>query len=823
MPRLLDDLIRNLRQGVRGLAKAPGFTLVALLALTLGIGANATIFSLANEFLFKPLPIAQPERGVRVYRAPFSNSAYLDYVDYRDRNNTLDGLVAFQLMALSLKTDGPAQHIWGEIVTSNYFTVLGVRPALGRLFGPNDATVAGTDPIAVLNYGSWQRRFGGDSNVIGRTINLNGLSFNIIGVTPRDFTSMVPPFLPDVYVPMMMDPLLRPGTERLTTRSTANFFDTVHMIGRMKPGVSVAQSRADLGTIAKQLEQAYPATNRDRTVTVLPARPLHDQIQGNLATFLFSLQTASALVLLIACVNIGNLMLARAVARRRELAIRQAVGASRGRLLAELLTESAVLALAGGVLGMLFTLWATRAIATMDIPVGFPVTLELSLDRRVLGFTTLLCGVTVLVFGLVPAWHGMRVDLLPLLKEEGGSSGQQPSRTRLRSLFTVTQVALSLVLLVGAGLFLKSLNNARSMDIGFSPGGVLTMTVDLSVRGYKEDQGRAFYRRLMERMEALPGVDATNVTAILPLTLATLYIRALHEGQEPPPDARRALEPVGLNMVGPGHFATLRLPLVAGRDFTLRDDLDSPAVAIVNERFARRFWPGGNAVGKRFREWTGSGAPAPLIEVVGVARDAKYGSLGEPPRLFVYRPLLQRYFSSVHVMIKTAGDPVSMLGPVQRELDQLDPDLPVYDAKRLTEATRISIMPAQVAGVLVGLLGLLALGLAAIGIYGVISYATKQRTHEIGVRMAMGAEPRAVRALIVRQGMLWAGVGIAAGFVVAVVVTRFTSALLYDVSPTDPLTFAAIVVILLVVAFLASFIPARRASRLDPLRALREP
>lgn len=820
---MLDDLIRNLRQGVRGLANAPGFTVVALLALTLGIGANATIFSLANEFLFKPLPIAQPERGIRLYRAPFSNSAYTDYVDYRDRNSTLEGLVAFQLMTLSLKTEGPAQHIWSEIVTSNYFSVLGVQPALGRLFGPRDARVPGTDPIAVLNYGSWQRRFGGDSAVIGRTITLNGLSFSIIGVTPRGFASMLPPFLPEVYVPMMMDPLLRPGTQRLTTRSTANFFDTVQIIGRLKPGVSVGQARADLGTIAKQLEQAYPATNRDRTVTVMPARPLHDQIQGNLSTFLFSLQAASALVLLIACVNIGNLMLARAVTRRRELAIRQAMGASRGRLLAQLLTESAVLALAGGALGILFTLWATRAIATMEIPVGFPVTMELSLDKRVLGFTTVLCGVTVLVFGLVPAWHAMRVDLLPLLKEEGVSSGQQPSRTRLRSLFTVTQVALSLVLLVGAGLFLKSLNNARSMDVGFSAGDVLTMTVDLSVRGYKEDQGRAFYRQLMERTADLPGAEASNVTALLPLTSSTLYIRALRDGQEPPPDARRALEPVGINMIGPGHFSTLRLPLVAGRDFTLRDDPDAPAVAIVNERFTRRFWPGENAVGKRFREWTGGGAPAPLVEIVGVARDAKYASLGEPPRLFVYRPLLQRYFSSVYVMIRTRGDPAGMLGLVQRELDQLDPNLPVYDAKRLTEATRISIMPAEVAGVLVGILGVLALGLAAIGIYGVIAYGTKQRVREIGVRMAMGAEPRAVRALVVRQGMLWACVGIATGFVMAILVTRFTSALLYDVSPTDPLTFLAIVLILLVVALVATYIPARRASRLDPLRALREP
>lgn len=823
MPRLLDDVMRNLRQSLRGLANAPAFTVVALLALTLGIGGNATIFSLANEFLLKPLPIAQPERTVRIYRAPLSNSAYLDYVDYRDRTTTLDDLVAFQLTTLSLKTGGPAQHIWGEIVTSDYFSVLGVQPALGRLFGPGDARVPGTDPIVVLNYGAWQRRFGGDPSTIGRTINLNGLSFTIIGVAPRDFASMLPPFLPEVYVPMMMDPLLRPGTQRLTTRSTANFLDTVHMIGRMKPGVSVAQARADLQTIAKQLEQAYPATNRDRAVTVVPARPLHDQIQGTLATFLFSLQAASGLVLLIACVNIGNLMLARVVARRRDLAIRQAIGASRGQLLAELLTESVALAVAGGVLGTLFAVWATRAIATMDIPVGFPVTLALGLDRRVLGFTALLCGVTVLVFGLVPAWHAMRVDLLPLLKEDGVSPGQQRSRTRLRSLFSVTQVALSLVLLVGAGLFLKSLNNARSIDPGFSSDGVLTMTVDVSVRGYKEPEGRAFYRRLMERMDSLPGVEATNVTALLPLTFTTLYIRALREGQEPPPEGRRALEPIGINMVGPGHFATLRLPLVAGRDFTLRDDPDAPAVAIVNERFARRFWPGENAVGKRFREFVGDGPPAPLIEVVGVARDGKYGSLGEPLRPFVYRPLLQRYFSSVYVMIKTASDPANMLGLVQRELGRLDPDLPVYDAKRLTDSTRISIMPAQVAGVLVGVLGALALGLAAIGIYGVIAYATKQRTHEIGVRMAMGAQPRAVRALVVRQGMVWAIVGIAAGFLIAIVVTRFTTTLLYDVSPTDPLTFGAIVLILLGVALVATYVPARRASRLDPLRALREP
>ncbi|MBI4476608.1 MAG: ABC transporter permease [Acidobacteria bacterium] len=803
------------------MSHARGFTVLALLALMLGIGANATIFSLANEFLFQPLPIAQPDRAVRVYRAPLSNSAYGDYVDYRDRNRTLDGLVAFQLMTFSLKSDGPPQHIWGQVVSSNYFSVLGLQPAVGRLFRPDEATAPGTDPIAVLNYRAWQNRFGRDPDVVGRTINLNGLSFSIIGVAPRSFDSVLPPFLPDVYVPITMDPLLRPGTERLTARSTANFLDTVQIIGRMKPGVSVQQVRDDLGSIAKQLEQAYPATNRERTITVLPARPLHDQIHGQLSALLLSLQAAVLLVLLIACVNIGNLMLVRAAGRRRELALRQAIGASRGRLLSQLLTETGILAAAGGVLGLMFAMWASRLVAAIDIPIGFPVILNLDIDRQVLGFTALLCGVTLIVCGLLPAWHAMRVDLVPLLKEEAGATGQ-PSRTRLRSLLTMAHVALSLVLLVAAGLFLKSLNNARSMDTGFSADGVLTMTVDLSVRGYTETQGREFYRRLMDRTVTLPGAEATNVTTILPLTFTTMFIRALREGQEPPPNPRLSLEPIGVNMVGPGHFATLKIPLLAGRDFTLRDDRDAQAVAIVNERFARKYWPGESAIGKRFREWTNTGLPPPLIEVVGVARDGKYGSLGEPPRAFVYRPLLQRYFSSASVIVRSPNDPGSVVRLVRREIDQLDPDLPVYDVKRLTEATRISMMPAQIVGLVVGLLGVVALGLAAIGIYGVISYAARQRTHEIGVRIAIGADPSAVRALVVRQGMTWAGAGILAGVGIALAVTRFTSALLYDVSPTDPLTFAAIIAILIGVAFVASYIPARRASRLDPVRALRE-
>lgn len=811
MPLLFQDV----RYGLRTLARTPGFTVMAVAVLALGIGVNATVFSLANAFFLRPLPVSDPGTIVRVYSNRFSNVRYRTYLELRDRNSTLAGLAAFQLRSFGLRIDADTEHAFGETVTGNYFPVLGVAPARGRLLGPSDDR-AGAPAAVVLSHAFWVRRFGRSPEAVGRTLSLNDQPFTIVGVAPEGFTGVLAPLAGDLWVPLATDALLRPAVDEATRLDTMSF----HLTGRLKPGVDRAQAQADLDTIGRQLRAAAGEPERpQRAVTVYGSTMLHPEASQPVTAFTAVLMTVVALVLLIVCVNVANLVLARAAGRDVELAVRQSLGAGRGRLIRQLLTENLILSLAGAAGGLAIAFWCTRLVMTARIPAPVPVALDLSIDVRVLAFTTFVAIVATLAFGVAPALSASKIDLVRALKGIGGDGS---GHGRLRSAFLVAQVSMSVLLLVTAGLFIRSFRNAQSIDPGFDAGHVLTASIDLETRGYPESRGREFIRSLAERLETAPDVVSANVVDIAPLTLSNRTTYMLRDGDvQPSRDQPPPTPQIYVNAVGPGHFKTLKIAVLAGRDFTHLDGAAAPGVAIVNETLARRFWPGKEAVGQRLRPLGDGANVRESVEIVGVVRDSKYVTVGEAPRPFLYRPLTQQYTPRVTLLVRTAGTPASALSTIKQEVRALDPGLPVFNVSPLADAISISLLPARIAGGLLGALGMLALALAALGIYGVLSFLVRARTREIGIRVAIGATPRAVVALVVRQAMTWTVAGGVIGLGLALLVTRFLEGFLYGIRPTDPLTFGGVTLLLALVACVAALVPAARASRLDPLVALR--
>jgi predicted permease len=811
MPSLLQDV----RYGLRTLTRAPGFTLIAVGVLALGIGANATVFSLANAFFLRPLNVVDPAGIVRVYSNRFSNTRYRTYLELCDRNSTFAGLAAFQLQSFGLRIDADTEHVFGKIVSGNYFPVLGVAPFRGRLLVDADDQV-GAPPAVVLSHAFWTRRFGASPDIVGKTIALNDQPFTIIGVAAEGFNGVMAPLGGDLWVPLAADALLRPAIDSATRLDAMSF----HLVGRLKPGVAREGAQADLDTIGRQLRQAAGQSERDRAVSVYPSTVLHPEISPPVSAFTAVLMTVVVLVLLIVCVNIANLVLARAAGRDAELAIRQSLGAGRRRLVRQLLTENLLLSLAGAAGGLAIAYWSTQLLMGIQIPAPVPIALDLSVDIRVLAFITVVAIVSTLAFGAAPALSASRVDLVRALKGIGGGG---PRHGRLRSVFLVAQVSLSVLLLVAAGLFIRSFRHARFIDTGFDAGPVLTAAIDLETRGYSEARGRDFIRALAERLATAPGVAAVNAVDMIPVTLSNRADYMLRDGDvEPAQDQRPSTPLIYSNAVSPGHFDTLRIAMVGGRDFTYRDDDSSPRVAIVNETLARRFWPGKDAIGQRLRP-LGVGVDAGgIVEVVGVVRDSKYVSVGEDPRPFLYRPLAQAYTPRVTLLVRAAGAPESTLATIRAHVRSLDAGLPVFNVATLTDATSVSLLPAKIAGNLLAALGLLAVVLAALGIYGVLSFIVRSRSREIGIRVALGATPREVAAMVVRQAMTWTVAGAAIGLGLALLLTRFLAGFLYGISPTDPLTFGGVIALIGFVASVAAFLPATRASRLDPLIALRE-
>jgi predicted permease len=815
---MMDILLKDIRFAFRRLLKSPGFTLVAMASLALGIGANTAIFSLVNTVLLRPLPAARPERLVSVSVSGRDDSmlafSYPTYLDFRDRNEVLSGLFAERLSPMSLSRGGNNQRIWGYLVTGNYFDVLGVKAMRGRAFTPEEDRARLASPVAVVSHGCWQRRFGSDPNLIGQDITINDHRFKVVGVMPEGFAGTEVVYTPEVWVPMQMQEWIEPGNSWLERRGTQNIF----AVGRLKDGMSAEQAEASLNLLAQQLGKQYPDTNEGQKIKLVPPGFIVPQLRGAFVSFAAVLMAAVGLVLLIACVNLANLLLARAAGRRKEIAIRLAMGAGRWRLVRQLLTESVMLSLAGGAAGLLLAFWMLDLIVASRPPLDVPVWIDLTVDWRVLVFALLASVATGVLFGLVPALQATRTDLVPALKDGAAQTGRR--RARLRSGLVVAQVMLSLVLLVAAGLVVRALRHLQTMNPGFDVENGLVMSFDLGLQGYDEARGREFERQLMEHVKSLPGVRAASLTDLFPLSLNYNSTDFYVEGQPP---VRGANAPIAMSAsVEEDYFTAMGIPVVAGHGFTERDDEQAPRVVVINETLARRFFPGANpaqeAVGKRL---SFKGAEGPWMQIVGVAKAGKYWTVGEAPQFFVYSPMRQSYSSSVTLMARTQGDPRALISAIRGEAQKLDPNLPLFDVKTFAEHLGVSLFPARVAAMLLGGFGVLALLLAAMGIYGVVSYAAAQRTREIGIRIALGAQARDVLRLVAGGGMLLVAVGLCLGLVGALLLTRFMESVLYGVSATDPLTFALVVALLAGVALLACLVPARRATRVDPIVALR--
>ncbi|MBA3714242.1 MAG: ABC transporter permease [Pyrinomonadaceae bacterium] len=833
---------QDLRYAARMLWKTPGFTIVAVLSLALGIGANTAIFSFVNAVLLRALPIAEPERLVFVFsstRAELYNVApYPDYVDYRDRNKVFSDLTAYSGITVSLSDNEQVEQISGLIVSGNYFDVLGVRARAGRTFLPEEDQTPGAHPVAIISHGLWQRCFAGDANAVGKQLLLNGQPFTVVGVAPAGFDGAEAGRTSDIYVPMMMQAVVRPPRSGYSGEMNPDLLSVrrngwLNMIGRLKADVSFEGAQSEMKVLAKQLADAYPDTNKEETATLFPVTKGDPDQRGTLLSVAGLMSGVVGLVLLIACANVANLLLARASARRKEISIRLALGASRWRLIRQLLTESVFLSLVGGAGGLLLAVWLVDALQSYSPPGNFfPVTFDFSLDARVLAFTLLLSVLTGIIFGIAPALQASNPDLVHALKDEmvalpGGSSWGFRG-FNLRNLLVVAQVALSLVLLISAGLFLRSLHRAQHIDPGFSPEHVLVMPLNIHLLRYTKAQGQEFYRGMIERVEAIPGVQSATLSRTPPLSGASRQSNVLIEGREGPnrtsnsestsgnPDTGENLtlaSPVALK-----YFETMSIPLLRGRDFTAQDREGAPGVIIINETFARRYFPDQDPLGKRLSL---SGAKGPWLEVVGLARDGKYITLGETSAPMVYQSILQRHETGMTLLIRTGGDPSNFAAGVRREVQTIEKNLPVPNIRPMTELLNNSLFPARMGAVLLGVFGLLALLLAAVGLYGVMSYSVARRTREIGIRMALGARGGDVLGLVLREGMALVAVGVLLGLGGAFAVTRLLVSFLYGVSTTDPLTFVSIAVFLTLIALAASFIPARRASKVDPMIALR--
>ena len=810
-------LWQDIRYGVRMMWKNRGLTLAAVISLALGIGANTTIFTWVKSVLLRPLPgVVASDQLVTVHgvlkhagNRPISVS-YPDYQDFRDRNEVFDGLIAFNLNPFNLSGDAKPERVWGLFVSGNYFEVLGVRTVAGRGFLPEEDRTPGTHPVAVISYGLWQRRYGADPNLVGKSVQLNDRSFTIVGIAPRDFNGTYVGLAADIYLPLMMQPQMTPGDNSLTGRNN----QWLDVMGRLKPGVTRAQARASLQTIVRQQAEAYRHGDDAVGVDVYTLAREPNGAQVFLLPVLAILMAVAGVVLLIACANVANLLLGRATARRREIGIRLALGASRRRLVRQLLTESLMLALLGGACGLLLALWTAGTLVSFVPDLGLPVWLNLTIDWRVFVFTLAVSLITGVVFGLAPALQASKPELVATLKDEAGTMGGGRRKGRVRNALVVAQIALSLVALVGAGLFIRSLQYAQMLKPGFNPDHVLLASLDVFPIGYDQTKGLVFYQQLLERFKQIPGVQSISFADKLPLSVfGDTSQGASIEGYTPGKNEDLNFQ---FDTVGPDYFQAMKIPLAAGREFTERDNQNAPAVVVINETMASRYWANRNPIGQRMR--LSNDQP---VEIVGVAKDVKYRSVNEPPQSFMYVPMLQNYRSAMTLVIRTAGDPLTLLPQVRDEVRQMDANLALFDEKTLTEHAGIALFAQRLAVKLLSVFGMLALTLAVIGLYSVMAYSVSQRTHEIGIRIALGARAGNVFRLVIGQGIFLTVVGIAAGIVTAAIVMRFVSSLLFGVTATDPMTFISVALLLGAVALLACYIPARRATKVDPLVALR--
>jgi predicted permease len=814
----MKTLWQDLHYGLRMLAKSPAFTLVAIVSLALGIGLNTAIFSIVNVVLIRPVPVVKEQGRLMWLRASIS---YPDYLDYREQTKSFEDMAAITgISEFSLAGGGEPELIKGEFVTENYFDLLGVGASIGRTFDKSD----GQSPVAVLSEHLWRTRFNSESTIIGRQISLNGLGFTVIGVAPKNFIGTEVGLNRELWVPLSMHQTLNPPeSARLADPSANRFQDRdshwLAVFARLKPNISREQAGSELTTVARHVAETYngkvsPETLRSVQLLRLSGG-LDPRDQEEVLPLAGIVMAVVALVLLIACANIASLLVARAAVRRRETAIRQALGASRPRLVRQWLTESVLLGVVGGALGLVLALWANQLLISylQTTPLA---SLDLGLDYRVLAFTLGVSVVTGIIFGLAPALQASRLDIVMALKSDDALQRSGSRRSRLRTVFVTAQVTLSVVLLIGAGLFIRSLQSANSIDPGFRVDRALMVPINLGLLRYKENDGVNFYRELLARVEAQPGVERASLVRFSQLGFSYAQYQIFADGSVAGPTDEGTS--TGFNLVGPNYFKTMETPLLRGRDFTEADRKAAPGVVVLNETLAGTLWPGQDALGKRVSV---SGPEGPFLEVVGIARDGKYRSLGESPHPYAYQPVLQSYDPKMTLVVRTTGEPQSVAGAVREQIRALDPNLPVADVKTLRNQVDLSLFPSRVAAWTLGGFGVLALLLAAIGIYGVVSYSVAQRTREIGVRMALGAKEKDVLGLVLGEGFFVIAVGLALGLLLAFAATRVISGFLYGVGATDPLTFAGVPLLLGFIALVASYIPARRATKVDPLVALR--
>lgn len=810
---------------MRGMRKSPGFALVCVLTLALGIGANTAIFTVVNGVLLRPVPgIANAGELVTLERLQKNNPdygfGYPDYLDYREQAHSFTGLAGRCRARLTLN-HGATELVIGELVSGNYFPVLGVSPAQGRVISPSDVQVEGEAPVVVLSYSLWERAFGSDSAIVGKSIQLNSHPFTVVGIASRDFLGSEIGSPSDLWVPLTMQPAAIPRMSSgvLASRNAG----WVGIFGRLKPGVRLDAARTEIQTIAARLAAAYPQSNEHRGADVIPSFGMDPDDRGALEKFFTLLLASVGLLLLIACSNVANLLLSRGDARRREITMRLTLGATRGRLVQQLLTEGLLLSLLAAGFGLLLAPWIANLILAFRQPMYAMHNIATAPDSRVLAFTIFVAVLTGILFGLAPALQSSKPDLVVSLKENTPGGGR---RSRLRNSLVAAQIAITLLLLVTAGSVLNKMRSVVNQSPGFTTTNIVMMSLSPTIQGYSEAQGERFYSALLQRVGEIPGVKSASLATTVPPIDFSGRISIFYVGQAPPREYLAGHEfevgiRVDVNNVAPKYFETLGIPILQGRDFSARDNGNTSPVAILSKKLAKRLWPAENAIGKRIEWPTTSGPARPPIEIIGVAADAKYRSLLTEPPLLLYVPVSQNYSASDHLIIRSGADPTEVLPAVREAVSSLDASMPIFGEKSMADEIADSLWQQRMASGLLGSFSFLALALAGIGLYAVVAHWTGQRRREIGVRMALGANPRDVLRLVLSHGAQLAGVGAAIGLLISAAVTSVVSEFLFGASRFDLTATALLTALLATIVLLASYLPARRAMRLDPMVALR--
>lgn len=823
----MESFLRDLRFGLRILLKNPGFTLVAVLSLSVGIGVNSTVFSFVNTLFFKAINVTDSNGLVYVFAGdksnPYRNTSYYRYTEFRQQNDVFSGLATYSAPPMLMTRGDHTEEISSEVVSGNYFSVLGVQLQRGQGFTSAHDQVSDAAPSVVISDRFWKRRLSSDPDIVGKQLVLNGNSFSVIGITTPFYTGTDPSVSTDVWVPVTQwatlvqnmsttvggtDPAnsgqqpqpAAPKTNRLTSEE-----NWLSMVGRLKPGVSVEQAESVMNTIATRLPRTQEE-DQPFQITLSPVDAVHPEVQQAIPAALF-IMALTSLVLMICCVNVASLMLSRAAARQKEFAIRVALGSSRKRFVRQLFTEALLLSMVGGILGLVFAFWTTRTVLGL-IPsgdVGFSA--GVAMDRRVLGFSIAISLLTALIFGLLPALSSFRPNLVQSLGAEGMSLGGSRRKVNLRRVLVVLQIVASLVLLVSAGLFLRSFQQGQSLSAGFMSDRILLLDLSPTKYGYSTQYSKTFFRQLLGRVNAMPGVQSATLSNLVPLTTSSSMVRAAIEG--------KGSQRLKHSMVADNYFKTLNIPILRGREFDITDDSSSRKTVVINETMANTFWPNENPLGKRLE----MGQP---YEIIGVAKDSSYNSFGKTSEPYIYLWLYQHEEDpKVSLIVRTAGEPKTMIPVIQRDIKELGGNLPIFDFKTLADLTQAQLGLVKAAVLLLTLLSLIGLIVASIGIYGVTSYAFSQRRREIGVRMALGAQRQDILKLIMKEGLILAALGIVIGVALALGTTHFVSSFLYGVSPVDPLVFFGVSALLGLVALGASLVPAIMAARANPVEALR--